>query len=70
MDNATQGNATQGNAGQEDYADKGLDAAEKKFGGGKIDATKERGVNEKVTDKARDMFEKSTGKNIPEKFSN
>ncbi|KAL2057690.1 hypothetical protein ABVK25_002074 [Lepraria finkii] len=60
----------QGNAGQEDYLDKGLDAVEKKFGQGKVDPTKERGVNEKVTDKARGMFEKMTGKHVPEKFSN
>lgn len=39
----------------------GLDAAEKKFGQGKVDPNKERGVNEKVTDKARGMFEKATG---------
>lgn len=39
----------------------GLDAAEKKFGQGKVDPQKERGVNEKVTDKARGMFEKATG---------
>ncbi|CAF9935128.1 MAG: hypothetical protein ALECFALPRED_006310 [Alectoria fallacina] len=61
-----------GNAagGQEDYLDKGLDAVEKKFGQGKIDPQKERGVNEKITDKARGMFEKATGKHVPEKFSN
>ena len=39
----------------------GLDAAEKKFGQGKIDPQKERGLNEKVTDQARGMFEKVTG---------
>ena len=39
----------------------GLDAAEKKFGQGKVDPAKERGMNEKVTDKARGMFEKATG---------
>jgi len=62
--------ATGNNAGQEDYVDKGVDAAEKKFGGGKIDPQKERGTNEKVTDKARGMFEKATGKNVPDKISN
>ncbi|KAK3168107.1 hypothetical protein OEA41_004553 [Lepraria neglecta] len=51
----------QGNAGQEDYLDKGLDAVEKKFGQGKVTPAKERGVNEKVTDNARGMFEKMTG---------
>jgi len=56
--------------GQEDYLDKGVDALEKKFGQGKVDPAKERGVNEKVTDFARDKFEKMTGKNVPDKFSN
>ncbi|KAF6219218.1 hypothetical protein HO133_005043 [Letharia lupina] len=70
--NAGQGQQQGGNAagGQEDYLDKGLDAAEKKFGQGKVDPQKERGVNEKVTDKARGMFEKATGKHVPDKFSN
>ncbi|KAL8707702.1 MAG: hypothetical protein Q9225_007718 [Loekoesia sp. 1 TL-2023] len=52
---------TQGGAGQEDYLDKGLDAAEKRFGGGKIDPEKQRGMNEKITDQGREMFERSTG---------
>ena len=39
----------------------GLDSAEKKFGGGKIDPQKQRGMNEKITDFARDKFEKATG---------
>ena len=39
----------------------GLDAAEKKFGEGKVDPAKERGMNEKITDGARGMFEKATG---------
>ncbi len=39
----------------------GLDAAEKKFGQGKVDPEKQRGMNEKVTDKARGLFEKATG---------
>ncbi|KAF2634105.1 hypothetical protein P280DRAFT_524420 [Massarina eburnea CBS 473.64] len=51
----------------EDYVDKGLDSIEKKQG---IDSQKARGVNEKITDGARDMFEKSTGKNVPDKISN
>ena len=41
--------------------DPGLDAVEKKFGQGKIDPEKQRGMNEKVTDGARGMFEKATG---------
>ncbi|KAK0517339.1 hypothetical protein JMJ35_000494 [Cladonia borealis] len=55
---------------QEDYLDKGLDTLERKFGQGKVDPAKERGVNEKVTDQARGTFEKMTGKHIPDKFSN
>ena len=39
----------------------GLDAAEKKFGQGKVDPVKQRETNEKVTDKARGLFEKVTG---------
>jgi hypothetical protein len=31
---------------------------------------KTRNVNEKITDKARGMFEKATGKNVPDKVSN
>ncbi|KAH6637461.1 hypothetical protein C7974DRAFT_410939 [Boeremia exigua] len=65
-------------AGQkEDYLDKGthtspcLDAAEKKWGGSMgQDTQKNRAVNEKITDGARNMFEKATGKNVPDKFSN
>ncbi|KAI4722823.1 hypothetical protein E4T48_00982 [Aureobasidium sp. EXF-10727] len=59
----------QGNpaGGQEDYVDKGLDSLEKKQG---QDPSKLRSVNEKVTDTARGMFEKATGKNVPDKVSN
>lgn len=39
----------------------GLDAAEKQFGGGKVDPAKMRGTNEKITDQATSMFEKATG---------
>ncbi|MCJ1246636.1 hypothetical protein MMC30_003845 [Trapelia coarctata] len=65
----TQGTTSTG-AGQEDYVDKGLDTVEKKYGQGKVDPTKQRGMNEKITDGARGMFEKATGKDIPDKFSN
>ncbi|KAL9125871.1 MAG: hypothetical protein Q9217_004984 [Psora testacea] len=51
----------QGGAAKEDYLDKGVDAAEKKFGQGKVNPEKSRGMNEKVTDGARGMFEKATG---------
>ncbi|KAI4817292.1 hypothetical protein E4T44_09821 [Aureobasidium sp. EXF-8845] len=61
--------APQGNpaAGKEDYLDKGIDSLEKKQG---QDPNKLRSVNEKVTDTARGMFEKATGKNVPDKVSN
>ena len=39
----------------------GLASAEKKYGGGKVNPEQARGVNEKVTDGARGMFEKATG---------
>ncbi|KAA6409054.1 MAG: hypothetical protein FRX48_07398 [Lasallia pustulata] len=68
MEQPNQGGAA--NTGKEDYADKGLDFAEKKFGGGKINPEQQRGTNEKITDGARGMFEKTTGKKVPEKFSN
>ena len=48
-----------------DYLDKGLDAAEKKFGGqrfaGPDAAQKNRGMNEKITDAIRKCIEKVTG---------
>ncbi|KAL2014207.1 hypothetical protein VTN00DRAFT_1732 [Thermoascus crustaceus] len=47
---------------QEDYLDKGLDAFEKKYCQGKIDPQQSRGINEKITDTARETFEKMTGK--------
>ncbi|CAA9965949.1 hypothetical protein CFE70_009341 [Pyrenophora teres f. teres 0-1] len=63
--------AQQGQGQREDYLDKGLDAAEKKWGGAAgQDTEKNRGVNEKITDTARNMFEKATGKDIPDKISN
>jgi hypothetical protein len=39
----------------------GLDSVEQRFGGGKIDSTKMRSTNEKITDGAREQFEKATG---------
>ncbi|RWQ96484.1 hypothetical protein C8Q69DRAFT_465475 [Paecilomyces variotii] len=66
---STMADNTSGNQ-QEDYLDKGLDAVEKKYGGGKVDPEKYRSQNEKITDTARGLFEKATGKKIPEKFSN
>lgn len=49
-----------------------LNTVEKKFGGqnGLVDPAKNRNVNEKITDSARNLFEKATGKNVPEEFSN
>ncbi|KAJ5626246.1 hypothetical protein N7510_002555 [Penicillium lagena] len=57
-------------SGNEDYVDKALDQAEGKFSGGKADPAKMRSTNEKITDTAREQFEKATGKNIPDKVSN
>ncbi|OOQ84552.1 hypothetical protein PEBR_29988 [Penicillium brasilianum] len=48
-------------AGNEDYLDKALDSAERKYGGGKVDPAKMRSTNEKITDGAREQFEKLTG---------
>ncbi|CAF9907288.1 MAG: hypothetical protein ALECFALPRED_003291 [Alectoria fallacina] len=54
-----------------DYMDKGLDTVEKKFGGQRFsDPSKNRAMNEKITDFIRKMFEKVTGKKVPAKFSN
>ncbi|KAG9202242.1 hypothetical protein G6514_004680 [Epicoccum nigrum] len=69
MNSNTNTNAAAGQ--NEDYLDKGLDAAEKKWGGSMgQDTQKNRAVNEKITDGARNMFEKATGKHVPEKISN
>ncbi|KAJ3874243.1 hypothetical protein F5051DRAFT_417353 [Lentinula edodes] len=59
-----QQNAT-GQQQSEDYGDKGLDAIEKKEG-----VNLSRNTNEKITDAAREGFEKITGKDVPSKFSN
>jgi len=59
-------NTNAGAAGQkEDYVDKALDAGEKKFG-----MKSDRNMNEKITDGARGLFEKATGKKVPDKVSN
>ncbi|KAJ9666520.1 hypothetical protein H2201_003443 [Coniosporium apollinis] len=48
-----------------------LAAAQKKFGGAKFgDPNKTKATNEKITDKARGMFEKSTGMKVPKWLSN
>jgi hypothetical protein len=49
--NSIPGNASQNpsSSGKEDYLDKGLDSAEKKYGGSMgQDTEKNRGVNEKI----------------------
>ncbi|KAF9731286.1 hypothetical protein PMIN06_004967 [Paraphaeosphaeria minitans] len=67
--NSNTNNAGAGN--KEDYLDKGLDAAEKKYGGSMgAHPENNRAVNEKITDGARNLFEKATGKKVPEKISN
>ncbi|CEJ94835.1 hypothetical protein VHEMI10344 [[Torrubiella] hemipterigena] len=55
----------QGGAGQQDYVDKAFDFVAKKSG-----HTIDRDTEEKITDQGRAMFEKATGKKVPEKFSN
>lgn len=42
-----------------------LDSVEQKFGGGKVDPSKMRSTNEKITDTAREQFEKATGYGFP-----
>jgi len=54
-----------GNAGSEDYGDKGLDFVEKKSG-----HSMGRDTNEKITDGARGMYEKTTGSKVDPKYSN
>jgi len=61
----TTGTNTNVNAGQEDYGDKGLDFIEKKTG-----HQMGRNTNEKITDGARGMYEKATGKPVDPKYSN
>jgi len=56
---------TNNNNSQEDYGDKGLDFVEKKSG-----HTLGRSTNEKITDGARGLFEKVTGKQVDSKYSN
>ncbi|RFU34259.1 hypothetical protein B7463_g2054, partial [Scytalidium lignicola] len=58
-------NQAGGSNQQEDYGDKGLDFIEKKTG-----HNMGRDTNEKITDGARNMFEKATGKHIDSKYSN
>jgi hypothetical protein len=72
MNSMNQNTNTNGaGANQRDYLDKGLDAAEKKYGGSWGQNTEgHRAMNEKITDGARDMFEKATGKKVPSKVSN
>ena len=56
------------NSGQQDMGDKGINAVEQKMGfdkDGKYDKYEEKG-----SDMARGQFEKATGKNVPDKFSN
>ncbi|KAF7336214.1 hypothetical protein MVEN_02169200 [Mycena venus] len=55
----------QATRGNEDYVDKGLDAVEKKEG-----IPENRGINEKITDGARNEFENLTGDNVSSKISN
>ena len=64
MDNTNNASNASG-ADNRDYLDKGLEAAENKFGGARFagpDAMqKNRGMNEKITDTIRKLIEKVTG---------
>ncbi|KAI0423500.1 hypothetical protein F5Y09DRAFT_327242 [Xylaria sp. FL1042] len=70
--NKAQGNSTGQTtnapaAGQkDDYGDKGAQYLNKRYGDNKLS----HGQLEKITDGAREGFEKMTGKHVPEKFSN
>ncbi|KAF9889346.1 hypothetical protein FE257_007456 [Aspergillus nanangensis] len=57
------GSKSHSSSDNRDFVDKGLDAIEKKFGGGKVDpnSSKTRATNEKITDTARQKFESMTG---------
>ncbi|RDW84831.1 hypothetical protein BP6252_02421 [Coleophoma cylindrospora] len=62
----TNNNAAGGAANtNEDYGDKGLDFLEKKTG-----HTMGRDTNEKITDGARNLYEKATGSKVDPKYSN
>ncbi|KAL9100440.1 MAG: hypothetical protein Q9163_004185 [Psora crenata] len=53
------------NPNDRDYLDKGLDAAQKKYGGQRFaDPNKNRAMNEKITDFIRKQFEKITGRSL------
>lgn len=51
-----------GDGQKEDYVDKGLDGAEKKFG-----FQQSRETNEKITDAGRGLYEKQTGNKVSDK---
>jgi len=53
---------------KEEFLDKAVDSVESKLGMG--NSQTHRAQNEKITDKARDLFEKKTGKNVPNNVSN
>ncbi|KAH7361866.1 hypothetical protein B0T11DRAFT_279745 [Plectosphaerella cucumerina] len=54
-----------GAGGQQDYVDKAFGAGVQKSG-----YNVNAGQQEKITDAGRGAFEKATGKNVPDKFSN
>lgn len=63
----TSGNAAPAAGGQkDDYGDKGAAYVNKNYLGGKVGHEQ----LENITDSGREAFEKSTGKNVPDKFSN
>ncbi|KAL4784788.1 hypothetical protein BJX76DRAFT_356773 [Aspergillus varians] len=56
---------TGASGGQADYLDKGLNSAEKKYGGKYYDEEKMKGTNKKVTDTVKDKFQEVTGHKLP-----
>ncbi|KAI0532374.1 hypothetical protein GGR58DRAFT_490552 [Xylaria digitata] len=64
--NSNSNNAPAAGAQKEDYGDKAASFLNKKYNNDKLD----RNQLEKITDGAREGFEKLTGKHVSEKFSN
>ncbi|GAW19061.1 hypothetical protein EKO27_g4518 [Xylaria grammica] len=62
----TSNTAPAAGAQKDDYGDKAAAFLNKKYNNDKLD----RSQLEKITDGAREGFEKVTGKHVPEKFSN
>ncbi|KAI9367885.1 hypothetical protein BJX61DRAFT_547056 [Aspergillus egyptiacus] len=59
------GSQTGESGGQTDYLDKGLNDAEKKYGGKYYDEEKVKGPNKKVSDRIKSKFHDLTGHDLP-----